>query len=68
MRQPPEPDGCFIDLIYIFDGELLADLRTAKSIESRLKRLHSGASTLLQRYAADICRRDMRAILDQFNR
>ena len=36
-------------------------LRTAKSIESRLKRT---LSQILQRYAADICRRDMRAILD----
>jgi integrase len=36
-------------------------LRTAKSIESRLKRT---LSPVLQRYAADICRRDMRAILD----
>jgi integrase len=36
-------------------------LRTAKSIESRLKRT---LLPVLQRYAADICRRDMRAILD----
>src|SRR3984885_849569 len=36
-------------------------LRTAKSIESRLKRT---LSPILQRYASDICRRDMRAILD----
>ena len=36
-------------------------LRTAKSIESRLNRT---LSPVLQRYAADICRRDMRAILD----
>ena len=36
-------------------------LRTAKSIESRLKRT---LSPILQRYAADICRRDIRAILD----
>ena len=36
-------------------------LRTAKSIESRLRRT---LSPILQRYAADICRRDMRAILD----
>jgi integrase len=36
-------------------------LRTAKSIESRLRRI---LAPILQRYAADICRRDMRAILD----
>ena len=36
-------------------------LRTAKSIESRLKRT---LAPILQRHAADICRRDMRAILD----
>jgi len=36
-------------------------LRTAKSIESRLKRT---LAPILQRYAADTCRRDMRAILD----
>jgi integrase len=36
-------------------------LRTAKSIESRLKRT---LAPILQRYAADICRRDIRAILD----
>jgi integrase len=36
-------------------------LRTAKSIESRLRRT---LAPILQRYAADICRRDMRAILD----
>jgi integrase len=36
-------------------------LRTAKSIESRLR--HTLAP-VLQRYAADICRRDMRALLD----
>ena len=33
-------------------------LRTAKSIESRLRRT---LAPILQRYAADICRRDMRA-------
>jgi integrase len=36
-------------------------LRTAKSIESRLRRT---LSPILQRYAADMCRRDIRAILD----
>ena len=36
-------------------------LRTAKSIESRLRRT---LSPILQRYAADICRRDIREILD----
>jgi integrase len=36
-------------------------LRTAKSIESRLRRT---LAPVLQRYAADICRRDLRAILD----
>ncbi len=36
-------------------------LRTAKSIESRLRRT---LAPILQRYAADICRRDTRAILD----
>jgi integrase len=36
-------------------------LRTAKSIESRLRRT---LAPILQRYAADICRRDIREILD----
>ena len=36
-------------------------LRTAKAIESRLRRT---LAPILQRYAADICRRDMRALLD----
>ena len=36
-------------------------LRTAKSIQSRLKRT---LTPILQRYAADICRRDIRALLD----
>ena len=36
-------------------------LRTAKSIESRLRRT---LAPILERYAADICRRDIRAILD----
>jgi integrase len=36
-------------------------LRTAREIESRLRRT---LAPFLQRYAADICRRDMRALLD----
>jgi integrase len=36
-------------------------LRTAKSIESRLRRT---LAPILQRYAVDICRRDIREILD----
>ena len=36
-------------------------LRTAKSIESRLKRT---LAPIVPRYAADICRRDIREILD----
>jgi hypothetical protein len=36
-------------------------LRTAKSIESRLRRT---LAPILQRYATDICRRDIREILD----
>jgi integrase len=36
-------------------------LRTAKEIESRLRRT---LSPVLQRYAADICRRDLRELLD----
>ena len=36
-------------------------LRTAKSIESRLRRT---LAPILQRYAADICRRDIRELLD----
>ena len=36
-------------------------LRTAKSIESRLRRT---LAPVLHRYAADICRRDMRELLD----
>ena len=36
-------------------------LRTAKDIESRLRRT---LTPILQRYAADICRRDIREILD----
>jgi hypothetical protein len=40
---------------------VLGRLRTAKSIESRLRRT---LAPILQRYAADICRRDIRSILD----
>jgi integrase len=40
---------------------LVGRLRTAKSIESRLRRT---LSPIIQRYAADISRRDIRAILD----
>ena len=36
-------------------------LRTAKSIESRLKRT---LTPIVQRYAADICRRDIRELLN----
>jgi integrase len=36
-------------------------LRTAKSVESRLRRT---LAPIRQRYAADICRRDLRALLD----
>jgi integrase len=36
-------------------------LRTAKAIESRLRRT---LTPILQRYVVDICRRDMRALLD----
>jgi integrase len=36
-------------------------LRTAKSIESRLRRT---LAPILQRYAADLCRRDLRGLLD----
>jgi integrase len=40
---------------------VIGRLRTAKSIESRLRRT---LSPIFERYAADICRRDMRALLD----
>src|SRR3984957_15398247 len=40
---------------------VIGRLRTAKTIESRLRRT---LAPILQRYAADICRRDMRALLD----
>jgi integrase len=51
--------GSLIDLY--LRRRVVGRLRTAKSIESRLKRT---LSPILQRYAADICRRDIRAILD----
>ena len=41
--------------------QVVGRLRTAKSIESRLRRT---LAPILERYAADICRRDVRAILD----
>ena len=40
-------------------------LRTAKSIESRLRRT---LAPIVERYAADICRRDIRGILGQHRR
>jgi integrase len=51
--------GSLIDLY--LRRRVVGRLRTAKSIESRLKRT---LAPILERYAADICRRDMRAILD----
>jgi hypothetical protein len=51
--------GSLIDLY--LRRRVVGHLRTAKSIESRLRRT---LATILQRYAADICRRDLRAILD----
>src|SRR5580698_1888829 len=51
--------GSLIDLY--LRRRVVGRLRTAKSIESRLRRT---MAPILQRYAADICRRDMRAILD----
>ena len=51
--------GSLIDLY--LRRRVVGRLRTAKSIESRLRRT---LAPILQRYAADICRRDMRAILD----
>ena len=60
MRQPRgSPSGKLIDLY--LRRRVVGRLRTAKSIESRLRRT---LAPILQRYAADICRRDMRAILD----
>ena len=40
---------------------VVGHLRTAKSIESRLRRT---LAPILERYAADICRRDLRAMLN----
>jgi hypothetical protein len=51
--------GALIDLY--LRRRVFGRLRTAKSIESRLKRT---LSSILQRYAADISRRDIREILD----
>ena len=51
--------GTLIDLY--LRRRVVGRLRTAKSIESRLRRT---LAPILQRYAADICRRDIRAILD----
>jgi integrase len=51
--------GSLIDLY--LRRRVIGRLRTAKTIESRLKRT---LSPILQRYAADICRRDIREILD----
>jgi integrase len=51
--------GSLIDLY--LRRRVVGRLRTAKSIESRLRRT---LSPIFERYAADICRRDMRAILD----
>ena len=51
--------GTLIDLY--LRRRVVGRLRTAKSIESRLKQT---LASILQRYAADICRRDIREILD----
>jgi integrase len=51
--------GSLIDLY--LRRRVAGRLRTAKTIESRLRRT---LAPILQRYAADICRRDMRGILD----
>ena len=51
--------GKLIDLY--LRRRVVGRLRTAKSIESRLRRT---LAPILERYAADICRRDIRAILD----
>jgi integrase len=51
--------GSLIDLY--LRRRVVGRLRTAKSIESRLRRT---LAPILQRYAADICRRDVREILD----
>jgi integrase len=51
--------GTLIDLY--LRRRVIGRLRTARTIESRLKRT---LTPVLQRYAADICRRDIREILD----
>jgi integrase len=51
--------GSLIDLY--LRRRVIGRLRTAKTIESRLKRT---LAPILQQYAADICRRDIRQILD----
>ena len=51
--------GALIDLY--LRRRVIGRLRTAKTIESRLKRT---LTPILRQYAADICRRDIRAILD----
>jgi hypothetical protein len=51
--------GSLIDLY--LRRRVYGRLRTAKDIESRLRRT---LTPILERYAADICRRDIREILD----
>ena len=51
--------GSLIDLY--LRRRVIGRLRTAKTIESRLKRT---LTPILQQYAADICRRDIRELLD----
>jgi hypothetical protein len=51
--------GTLIDLY--LRRRVFGRLRTAKTVESRLRRT---LAPILQRYAADICRRDIRDILD----
>ena len=51
--------GSLIDLY--LRRRVIGRLRTAKEIESRLKRT---LTSILQRYAAEICRRDIRELLD----
>jgi integrase len=51
--------GTLIDLY--LRRRVIGRLRTARTIESRLRRT---LASILQQYAADICRRDIRAILD----
>jgi site-specific recombinase XerD len=54
--------GKLIDLY--LRRRVVGRLRTANSIESRLKRT---LAPILEQYAAEICRRDMRAILDSIS-